>query len=640
MAGTNTTLNRDPIGPAEWAADGPATAPTDDHPLHLPQFDHPQCQQRPLAPPIVRHRFSLQPGRSTVMEGGAMGLGLATIMAVLLHPTRIIQCITALRSTSKIPTTILAIVLSLMVFITLQQLLTHATSVHNHFARDRYSMNPPVANASRLDYDSAAPAAPIPPRYASHQRHHHHPLDRSYEYDYNYPATDYSGPLSNAVQAPAGFGGDWPRPLASRDLAMSPMSVTDHSPVSWSRYPDHLTAHTSSSMFPLPPPPPVPVPPPPMSNSGSSSQYSLSSDRPRLPSLITSGPLDFPPNRPFPPPPALPRMEWPPSRAGSGSDRPSSDVRSPTLFGVPQSAASGLSSPGVLLPEAVSPAGAVAPAKPKANAPKVSKLTAGQRKRQRKAQPAIEDEEELEVDEDKERISKNYFQFTVATYKLMVKYLERAGEQPSSGSTASAAASASDPASPDGQRTDTSANKRSNILSDRYPTTQEIHDVDPTNALPRKRWKRLQENLQIWPNRPMFRNLSWKGCSLIIVPREHWRDLFLEHHVMRVPNPVTQAEIHRHLSARDTFHSLWKSYQTRRSRCGLTLPMIEAMVAECRCPMSANVLEEPEVGSSPDKVEKGEQAQRRPSSNIDLPLVQTRLPSPPPSANPDVLPVG
>ncbi|KAI9189319.1 hypothetical protein H9P43_000750 [Blastocladiella emersonii ATCC 22665] len=214
------------------------------------------------------------------------------------------------------------------------------------------------------------------------------------------------------------------------------------------------------------------------------------------------------------------------------------------------------------------------------------------------------------------RVHKSYYTFSVPTYNLMVKHLRLAmeidhanGKLPagsmalaistaaasssSSTSTVNAGAAAAaaaddsdhddDADEPPGGAAEKDKDGKDKESVDRYPTSLEITLTDVDNALPRKRWKRLQENLQLWPGRPNHRNLSWKSCTLIIVPREQWREVFLAFHLLSTQHPITQERIQRHQSARDTFNALSKVYQTRRSRCGLTLPTIEAFVDECGC---------------------------------------------------------
>ncbi|KAL7754401.1 hypothetical protein RI367_000382 [Sorochytrium milnesiophthora] len=148
--------------------------------------------------------------------------------------------------------------------------------------------------------------------------------------------------------------------------------------------------------------------------------------------------------------------------------------------------------------------------------------------------------DELEMDSETRR--KPYYTFNRQSYRLMCSYLALS---PSKG---------------------------------RYPTKAEILAAN-AKELSRKRWRRLQGNMQLIPNAPMYRNLSWSGSPLVIVPKEDWRDVFLECHLTVTDD---RRRVYHH-GVQETFHKMKTIYQTRRSRCGITYDDLMLFINQCPC---------------------------------------------------------
>ncbi|ORZ40000.1 hypothetical protein BCR44DRAFT_1426068 [Catenaria anguillulae PL171] len=121
---------------------------------------------------------------------------------------------------------------------------------------------------------------------------------------------------------------------------------------------------------------------------------------------------------------------------------------------------------------------------------------------------------------------------------------------------------------------------------------------DPTfvTGVTRKRWRRLMSYLDYHPDNPPHRTLTWKGCSLVIAPKEDWRDIVLnEFHSPPGPAPAggaaaavaagttSRADMIRHRSFTQTLKQLSRRYQTRRSRAGIPVALVEQMCYECPC---------------------------------------------------------
>ncbi|KAL7754335.1 hypothetical protein RI367_000316 [Sorochytrium milnesiophthora] len=112
-------------------------------------------------------------------------------------------------------------------------------------------------------------------------------------------------------------------------------------------------------------------------------------------------------------------------------------------------------------------------------------------------------------------------------------------------------------------------------LANRKTAASSAHE----SAFSQKRWRRLQDNLRLLPDEPMYRNLTWKGCPLIILPKEDWADVFQERHLITSSSDGTST----HLGLKATFQRIKSKYQTRRSRCGVTYEFVSQAMDQCSC---------------------------------------------------------
>ncbi|KAI9218771.1 hypothetical protein BC828DRAFT_387720 [Blastocladiella britannica] len=96
------------------------------------------------------------------------------------------------------------------------------------------------------------------------------------------------------------------------------------------------------------------------------------------------------------------------------------------------------------------------------------------------------------------------------------------------------------------------------------------------NAAERKRWKRLVGNVALKRNLPEYRNLTWYSSTLVLVPQEDWVSVVEQVHGSHGP-----AEMH--LTLQQTLREIKQSYETRRSRCGLPMHIVEQVMRTCPC---------------------------------------------------------
>ncbi|KAI9151184.1 hypothetical protein H9P43_009799 [Blastocladiella emersonii ATCC 22665] len=163
--------------------------------------------------------------------------------------------------------------------------------------------------------------------------------------------------------------------------------------------------------------------------------------------------------------------------------------------------------------------------------------------------------------------SRTYHIFTRETYTQMVRCIELAAQQQQETAQRAAAAAAS-----------SSSSSAVSILTSSAATKalrrlwREVAATTPA----RKRWKRLQNNLQVFPDRGEFRCLAWRNSTLIIVPHEDWPAILDEAH-------RGSQHVNEHASARQTMISLRHRYETRRSRCGITADVVDSYCHGCAC---------------------------------------------------------
>ncbi|KAL7751610.1 hypothetical protein RI367_003075 [Sorochytrium milnesiophthora] len=122
-----------------------------------------------------------------------------------------------------------------------------------------------------------------------------------------------------------------------------------------------------------------------------------------------------------------------------------------------------------------------------------------------------------------------------------------------------------------------------------FPTDDELSALPPAQQLTRRRWKRLQGNLQIIKNKPMYENLAWSSCDLTIVPQESWPAVFQECH-------ISSNKVHR--SLQKTFSLVKGRYQTRRSRAGFTFEEVARFFRMCSCQSGASSRSEEEQAAA------------------------------------------
>ncbi|KAI9188005.1 hypothetical protein H9P43_002396 [Blastocladiella emersonii ATCC 22665] len=108
-------------------------------------------------------------------------------------------------------------------------------------------------------------------------------------------------------------------------------------------------------------------------------------------------------------------------------------------------------------------------------------------------------------------------------------------------------------------------------------------------GLTRKRWRRIMSYLELRPENPPRRTLTWKGCALWLAPAEDWRDIILRK--FHLPPNVAAADpagasvalMGEHRTFTQTLKLVARRYQTRRSRAGIPLELVEQVCHECPC---------------------------------------------------------
>ncbi|KAI9178783.1 hypothetical protein H9P43_005445 [Blastocladiella emersonii ATCC 22665] len=108
-------------------------------------------------------------------------------------------------------------------------------------------------------------------------------------------------------------------------------------------------------------------------------------------------------------------------------------------------------------------------------------------------------------------------------------------------------------------------------------------------GLTRKRWRRIMSYLELRPENPPRRTLTWKGCQLWLAPAEDWRDIIVRE--FHLPPGVAAADpagadpalMPQHRTFTQTLKLVARRYQTRRSRAGIPLEFVEQVCHECPC---------------------------------------------------------
>ncbi|KNE61152.1 hypothetical protein AMAG_06903 [Allomyces macrogynus ATCC 38327] len=100
-------------------------------------------------------------------------------------------------------------------------------------------------------------------------------------------------------------------------------------------------------------------------------------------------------------------------------------------------------------------------------------------------------------------------------------------------------------------------------------------------AAKRKKWKRLMSKLRLMdadrmPNATRTQYIAWWESELIIVPQEEWPIIMREAHQSDLP-------LDKHRSSRQTQLAVRQRYETRRSRGGLTMEVIDNFCCACPC---------------------------------------------------------
>ncbi|KAJ3366679.1 hypothetical protein GGF32_003323 [Allomyces javanicus] len=126
-------------------------------------------------------------------------------------------------------------------------------------------------------------------------------------------------------------------------------------------------------------------------------------------------------------------------------------------------------------------------------------------------------------------------------------------------------------------------------------------------AAKRKKWKRLMSKLRLMdadrvPNATRAQYLAWWESELIIVPQEEWPIIMREAHQSDLP-------LDKHRSSRQTQLAVRQRYETRRSRGGLTMEVIDTFCCACPCYRAlVQSVHERAVGG-PDDEEGGAEAE-------------------------------